>query len=238
MEQQHRCRLESLVGVDRAMNRLRKTLKSEHAWGNTVVVVTSDNGYLLGHHRVRQGKILSYEESIRVPLAMRVPPRYLDAAKPPSNVSAPVANIDLSPTLLDFAHADSCKHGGRCRTMDGRSARPLLEADSGWPQDRGLLIEAPCGFDAIRTPGYDYVEYRGEPETGGPFDECSELGEPEYELYDLDADPFELDNLYSGEPPPALLPTITDLGGRLEDLRSCAGVEGRDPAPPGGDWCE
>ncbi|MFL5870325.1 MAG: hypothetical protein ACJ75R_04535, partial [Solirubrobacterales bacterium] len=122
-----------------------------------------------------------------------------------------------------------------------------------WPAQRGILSQAgnrSCGtkptpgsgikneFDAVRTRNQLYVELnRRNPETGA----CDR---PEYELYDLKKDPYELRNLAvnpSRRQPSALQAGLAD---RLHRLVECAGVADRDRPTPGGDygpdrpWCE
>ena len=123
--------------------------------------------------------------------------------------------------------------------MDGRSLVPLLRGDtSAWPQDRGILIELrqgnPCRYEAIRTPGNMYAEYVEE------VDPATGTCEPstQKELYDLQSDPFELTNLDppGGDTDPSSLEL--ELQERLEELRGCSGIQGRDPAPPRGRYCD
>src|SRR4051794_8258030 len=67
------CRLASMRAVDRGVRRIVRALRREHELKNTAILYTSDNGYLLGQHRL-EGKIAPYEDSLHVPLIMRVPP--------------------------------------------------------------------------------------------------------------------------------------------------------------------
>ena len=138
-----------------------------------MIVFTSDNGYFFGEHRIPEGKLFFYEPSIRVPLLVRGPGIPAGVTR-----SSLVANIDLAPTLLDLAQA------APLRTMDGRSLVPLLHGDPP-ATDRAVLLEV-GGLEGeglqsfgVRTPRYAYFELR----TG------------RRELYDLVADPFEMNNL-------------------------------------------
>jgi N-acetylglucosamine-6-sulfatase len=235
--QRYRCRLASLPAVDRGIGRILDALAKADELDNTVIVVTSDNGFFLGEHRLALGKNLPYEEAIRVPLVMRLPPS-LGQVPPGSTIHEPVANIDLAPTLLELAGAKPCISSLQCRVMDGRSLMPLLHGEtSAWPPDRGILIELRqgivCRYEAIRTPRYVYAEYVEEIKPGTGTCEPTD----ERELYDLQADPFELNNL---EPPGGPTPAAveSELEQRLEELRPCSGIEGRDPQPPRGRFCE
>jgi arylsulfatase A-like enzyme len=209
-----------------------------------VFIFTSDNGYMEGQHRISSGKTLPYEESTKVPLVIRLPPMYLSGATQPAQVADPVANIDLTATILDLANARPCTAGGKCRVLDGRSLLGLARGrPRDWPTDRGLLVEyegrareAVCSFSAIRVPDRSYVEY------SSVWNRDAKECEPTraVELYDLRADPFELDNLcFAGKSENC--PTDQrqlDLQTRLQRLRDCAGIEGRDQRVQGRPFCE
>ncbi len=207
MERQIRCRLASLQYVDRAVAEMVESLRDAGELENTLIVFTSDNGMLLGEHRIRGSKIYPYEESIRVPLMMRGPRMPSAGAE-----ERPVANIDLAPTILDAAGV------APGRVMDGTS---LLDAPA--PQ-RDLVIEnyiddaTHTPYSGVRTARYLYAEY-----TGGAK-----------ELYDLQWDPYELDNR-AGDP--GYGPTEAWLANRLGQLRDCSGPAcrtwtGTAPDPP------
>jgi N-acetylglucosamine-6-sulfatase len=243
LTRRHRCRLASLREVDRGIKQLVRAFEREDELGRTVFVVTGDNGYFLGEHRLRRGKGLPYEESIRQPLAIRVPGTYLGGLSAAPATAEPVANVDLAPTLLELAGAEPCRPNGDCRTLDGRSLIPLIDGTGPWPSDRGILIEyespfrgsgrkgegGSCEYAAIRPPGELYGEHTEifEPE----LNRCVPAREVEH--YDLDADPYQLDNLF----PPfgqALAERQAALAARLDSLRRCSGrpVDQVPGAPP------
>jgi arylsulfatase A-like enzyme len=234
IETDYRCRLASLVDVDRGVAQIYKRIKRAGDLANTVFIFTSDNGFFQGQHRIVKGKGLPYEEAIRVPMIVKLPKR-LGGDAAPATASEPVASIDIAPTILDLASADPCRTQGKCRVMDGRSMLPLLEGQSGeWPADRGIAIESddanhvPCSYVSIRTTRYLYAEYDQRPGSGT----CGPASDQERELYDLGADPFETENL---DPQPA---TEAPLESRLDSLRDCSGIDGRDPAQGDADHCE
>ncbi|MGH2634950.1 MAG: sulfatase family protein [Actinomycetota bacterium] len=191
----------SLLSVDRAVADVLDALDRTGRLENTIVVLTSDNGFQLGEHRwVR--KEAPYEESIRVPLVVR-----WDAAgwTTPVTHGALALNIDLAPTIAEAT--------GLRVEADGRSLLPVFdERMAGWRRDfliEHLEHETPVPtYCAVRTEGAKYVRYS----TG------------EEELYDLAADPFELENL-AGEPARSV--ELAALRARLRAL--CV------PAPPGFD---
>src|SRR6185436_8531402 len=110
----YRARLESLLAVDDLVERLVGVLAETGQLDRTVIIFTSDNGFLLGEHRIPDGKLLPYEESIRVPLIVRGGGFPAD-----STALQPVANIALAPTIVALT-------GARARRqMDGRPLLPL-----------------------------------------------------------------------------------------------------------------
>lgn len=233
MRAAYRCALASLGSVDEGVKELVGVLEEEELLEDTVVIFTSDNGFFYGEHRIPGSKSLPYEESIHMPLLIRVP----ESVRGPERVRAvgqQVANIDLAPTILDLANAEPCGSSG-CRTMDGRSLVPLLQGRNGFPSDRAVVVELTqgkdtvkptlsCSYQGLRTTRTLYVEHTSVPR---PSDRSCEPA-LEVERYDLRSDPFELENL--GEDPA--------LAARLETLRDCAGIAGRDPLPSGGAYCE
>ena len=201
----YRARSESLLAVDEMMQNIADTLRAKGELKNTVIMFTSDNGFFHGEHRVRQGKVRLYEESIRVPLLMRGPgiPRG-------KTRSQPVGNIDLAPTIADIADAKPQ------RRFDGRTLIPLAE-DGLFSPGRAIGLEAffnsdadddpeapPTNYQAVRTDRYVYAEY----------------GTGEQELYDLYTDPYELQSLHSA---PGLEPVKGALDRLLARTANCAG---------------
>jgi len=245
IQRHYQCDLESLVGVDRTVKKIWAALGKTGERDNTVFVFTSDNGYFFGEHRLPSSKFRVYEEALRVPLVIRVPQTLL-GGPPVAQVDQPVANIDLAPTLLELAGAEPCVPGAGCRVMDGRSLLDLMRGDaSSWPPDRGIVTEfkekgvpselsASCAFFGVRTATSIYVEHPLIPDEAGTACKPSD----EAELYDLQSDPFELQNLFPAEPGSPAAQTEQALKTRLADLRNCAGIQGRDPEPSNGHYCE
>jgi N-acetylglucosamine-6-sulfatase len=200
----YRAQLESLLAVDDAVDDVVRALGKTGERNNTLLVFTSDNGYYHGQHRIKQGKVIPYEPAIRVPLVMRGPGVVRDAGS-----GALVSNIDLAPTILDFAGA------APLRVPDGRSLRPLL-ANPAAAWENEVLLESGGASDAIhrrgvRTPEWKYVEWIN----------SGTLAVEAVELYDLVADPDELVNR-AGDP--AYVSTQNELAARLATLRTCAGA--------------
>ena len=245
----HGCSLASLASVDRAIARVHREVRQAGELENTVFVFTSDNGFYAGEHRIPVSKQNPYEEGIRVPMVWSAPRELV--GRSPQTINLPVANIDVPATILDFADASPCasKHRSDCRTLDGRSLRPLLRGrESAWPDDRAVVVELDrgkspvesdgraCDYTGVRTTSGILLEHRGyiDPAQGGA---CVPI--LEYELYDLGADPFQLANLHTSVTGAAPSLLETDLAQRLGKLADCKGIKGRDPKPTGGRaWCE
>jgi N-acetylglucosamine-6-sulfatase len=239
------CALASLVGVDRGVARVFNAVKKAGELRKTVFIYISDNGQFFGEHRLFNGKVLPYEEALHMPLVIRMPKRYRDGAPRTDTSREAVANIDLAPTLLDLAHGEPCPPGGQCRVMDGRSLMPLMSSKGGWPAKRGMLTEyhvstprtyATCHFAGIRTGNTIYVEHYSVVDLSTR--NCDRT--LQVERYDLKDDPQELKNVCHAGLPTRCPPSArqADLQRRLQLLRVCAGIQGRDPRVNGRPYCE
>lgn len=242
LDRRYRCTLQSLVGLDRGVRRMVQTVKRSGEMGNTVFIFLTDNGYLFGEHRVKDGKARFYEPSIRTPLILRLPKRFGDTSGVKSD--ATVASVDLAPTILDLARAEPCIHGDRrCRRMDGRSVMPAALGDESAFANRGIVIEmderdpgdpraTSCAFSAIRTSEAVYAEHTSVPD---PRDGICQPGLVK-EMYDLANDPQQLENVAQSNDP-RIAALRTQLEARLHRLQDCTGVAGRDK-PKSRPFCE
>ena len=165
--------LRSLRSVDQAVERLLDALAETGRLEDTVVVFTSDNGMLLGEHRLI-GKQAPYEESIRVPLVIRFD-RLVTASRTESRQAL---NVDIAPTLAALA-------GVAAPRAEGRSLAPLLLNRSVAWRGEFLVESLNAGpnpavptYCAVRGRRYVYVAY----------------GTREEELYDLAVDSDQLVN--------------------------------------------
>jgi len=171
----------TILGVDENLGRVLQTLDDLKLTENTIVVYTTDNGFFLGEHHFFD-KRLMYEPSIRIPMLMRYPA----AVKAGMEINEMVLNVDLAPTLLDLAGVKVPDD------MHGRSWKPLLQGKKvAW---RKSFLYEYYEFPAVhmvrknrgvRTERWKYIHYFEEPQ--------------EFELYDLQNDPNEMNNLY-GDP--------------------------------------
>lgn len=150
---------------------------------STVVVVTSDHGDMLGEHGLWY-KMAPFEDSVRVPLLVRAPGRFA-----PSRVGRTVSLIDLLPTFAELAGADVPPGAGS-------SLVGLLSGDGdGWPDQAVIEYLA----EGVRAPQLTLVRGRWK------LVHCP--GDADL-LFDLDADPHELDDR-AGDP--ALAPLRQSL---------------------------
>jgi N-acetylglucosamine-6-sulfatase len=231
MDSAWRCQLGALWAVDQGIAAIVDALDESGALDSTIIVFVSDNGFFYGEHRRTNDKRIPLEPALRVPMAIRLPPA-MDADRGAS-VDQLVSNVDLAPTLLDYAGTrELCVTNHECRTMDGRSLRPLLEGDSeSWPDDRGIPIELDdsFGYEALRTPSALYVELTAA--HGAPLNYRS------HEVYDLVEDPDELQNVAHSRDPDDLR-LRRSMVRRLRSLSACAGIQGRDDRTGSRAFCE
>ncbi len=225
----YQCELASLLAVDRAVGQINRTIAQAHLTADTYVIFTSDNGYMHGEHRIRAEKVQPYEEALKVPLVIRGP-----AISPGQEIAAPVANVDLAPTIIDLAGIDV--PADVARPLDGVSLAPYTYGRA--EPDRAILIEskrpprlaADGIFEApswvgVRTARYVYVEhYRAQaPSLEQGFGLPIGAGTlSDTELYDLADDPYELRSRHAD---PAYAATRTSLAEALAQLRSCSGAD-------------
>jgi N-acetylglucosamine-6-sulfatase len=210
-----RQRAEAVYVLDRQVGRLVATLKKTGEWNNTVLMFTSDNGYFLGEHRKRTGKIKAHEPSLRVPFLVTGP-----GMRTAQKRYDPISTVDISATIVDIANARPP------RTADGTSRWPvMLGGDQGWT--------VPVVTEAIKST-------RGRRTAPGFTDPRSSIGlrtarysftiyqNAEGELYDLLADPAEMSNKYKSA-------AYRDVRAELTDqwwaFKNCSGASCRAALP-------
>jgi len=190
-----RDRAESMLSVDDLIGSIYQSVAEKNLIDKTVFIFTSDNGYMFGEHR-QMGKIIPYEESIRVPLIIRVP------GLEKQTINNLVTNNDLAPTITDLAGIDPDI------PFDGFSLLPILKNSKNNLRER-FLIEIPHqgGFiNAIRTNELLYLEYDGKHNYT--------------EFYDLKKDPYQLNNDYNCSST-ICLQQIATLQKTLSELKHC-----------------
>jgi len=215
LDARYRQSLQSMAAVNDMLEDLVAALRKAGKLENTYIFFASDNGYLMGQHRIQKGKNVVYEESIKVPLVVRGP-----GVPAGGQHSEMVLNNDLAPTFADLAGVKPPD------SVDGRSFAPLLDGDRSndpWRSasevqswKKGGDSEGKPNYRAVRTPESLYVEYSS----------------GERELYDLNKDPYQLESVQDD---PAYADEKASLRSQLDALKDCAGQECREAenASPG-----
>ena len=181
-----------IASVDESIGRLLDYLEESGLAENTMVVYTSDQGFFLGEHGWFDKRFM-YEESLRMPLVVQLP----GTVEPGSTNSDLVSNLDFAPTFLALAGLDAPAD------MQGESLKPLLSGKTpdGWRESVYYhYYEYPAVHQAkrhygVRTIGYKLMHF---------YDDIDA-----WELYDLEKDPNELNNVYDD-------PGYTDIAAELK----------------------
>ncbi|MFI2856587.1 sulfatase-like hydrolase/transferase [Paenibacillus sp. JSM ZJ436] len=167
--------------LDEALGRLLDALKSLNMLENTIILFTSDHG---NHFKTRNGeyKRSCHESSIRVPTAI-YGPGFMGGGQ----IRDLVSLVDLPPTLLDAVGIKVPSD------MQGMSIVPLVyRRIADWPKEVLVQISESMIGRAIRTDRWKYCVV--DPNTNGSERAGSDCYEEAF-LYDLQADPYELNNL-------------------------------------------
>src|SRR4051794_34258918 len=198
VDAKYRQRARSLRAVDDALGAITDALAASGRLASTYVVFTSDNGFELGPHRIGGQKSTPYEETVRMPLYVRGP-----GVRAGIVLRHMVGNVDLAPTFA--AWAGTTMPG----VIDGRSFASLLRPGApgpgawrqAYPLDQLSRVGIPS-WQGVRTRRYTYVEYA----TG------------ERELYDDNADPYQLRN-FAATADPGLLARLARRTAALADCK-------------------
>lgn len=174
----------AICSLDEEIASLLKTLESQGRLKNTLVIITSDHGEMLGEHGIFDHGNSLYEQVLRVPLIMSMPAQLPRATR----VEVPVSHVDLSATILDVARvpqrdalAGRSLAGLWRQNPEGVQTSPVLaevshapfaETPDNWPVKKGWLM-------AMRDAQWKLIVHQ----------------DGRRELYDLQKDPGELRNL-------------------------------------------
>lgn len=191
--------------IDDNMGLLDACLSGEGLRDNTIVVFLSDHGELAGSHGLL-GKAQPWEESVGVPLIAAGP-----GVAPGRLSGLPVCTEDLFPTLLGLA-------GGGDAALPGLSLAPLMRGGTEPARD-GVLLE----FVTETRAGRDYYAetWRGIRTRRHKYTVLGDhSGAKPWQLFDLQADPFEQSNLVEED---SAAPIAADLHQRLAKLLAKAG---------------
>jgi N-acetylglucosamine-6-sulfatase len=247
--------LNSLVSVDEGVKEIVDELGALHRLRNTYIIFTSDNGFFFGQHRLVGGKFLAYEPSTHLPLIIRGPgikpgstsgqlvstidiaPTILELAE-----VAPDKSIDgfsLVPYLKDpslrsrrpllfesfvqtndveddgnAAPAESAERAaaGPARGKLGIATTSRKSGTAGEPAAHASVVAPPKNYYGIRLGPYKYIEWP----------------DGEKELYDINKDPYELNNIVRD---PNYFPIRAFLHTELERLETCSGRTCQEVSP-------
>ena len=173
--------LRTIQSIDDGVGEVLDYLDENGLSENTVVVYTSDQGFYLGEHGWFDKRFM-YEESFRTPILMRYP-REISAG---AQFDELVQNLDFAPTLLDYAGVNIPDD------MQGESFRKIIRGEASQWRDAiyYTYYEYPSVHRVkrhygIRTDRYKLIHFYYDVD--------------EWELYDLDNDPAEMNNVYDDE---------------------------------------
>jgi N-acetylglucosamine-6-sulfatase len=238
-------RLETLLAVDDAIQKIINQLSAEGQLANTYLIFTSDNGFMQGQNRLHQGKFAPYEPSIKVPLLIRGP-----GIPPGGQPRALVWNGDITATILNIANATAgLPQDGRsllpyARDPNLRSTRPILieTGPPGATNEPGTPVSAASGN---RVRFSKYVKNLDQDRTAqiaraivAPRYRAIRTGryllvkyaDSSRELYDLKNDPLQLKSSYKDS---RYFPVRKYLLKQLKALVLCKGADcSRDIAKP------
>lgn len=170
-----------VTGVDEQIGRVLKTLKDEGLYDNTIVVITSDHGEMMGSHGL-MSKNIWYEESINVPFIIRWPERLRGGQKSDLMISP----TDIMPTLLNMMGVTD----GMPSNLDGKDLSSLILENKG-DEPKSVMYyfieegQPASGHRGLRTKRYTYVVTldRNDAER--------------HVLFDNQEDPYQLKNIAS-----------------------------------------
>lgn len=241
-------RMESMLSIDvmvgKVITAMDQSIASHSVTRDTLVVFTSDNGYLLGQHRLGN-KIPAYEESIRVPLLIRT-----NSTPASSRTSDKLAvNIDLAPTILDYAGVNYTQtfisnDTTDVLTMDGRSLKPIIGNTN--PVWRDWFIIEQRAVRAVNNSGQidykwwdvpDFTAVRtridGSTAWGNQLlvqydsNQFPNNLDTQREHYNITNDLLELTNLMVAPPTITHTQTVNVLQWAMDGLKTCAGARCR-----------
>lgn len=170
-----RNRQRMLASVEEGVGQILASLEKTGQLDNTLIVFTSDHGYFYGEHGLSVERRLAYEETIRIPLLIRYP-RLIPVGTVREDF---VLSIDFAPTFLELGGGKTT-HPLHGRSLFDRTA-PRKSFLIEYYSDRVFERMQNMGYQAVRTAQWKYIHY-------------TDL-EGMDELYDLTADPYEMQNV-------------------------------------------
>ena len=262
-----------LRDVDRHMMKLIHSLEETGQMDNTIIFMISDHGEMLGQQGSR-GKIVSWEESIRVPTLV-----YHPDLKDKKLCNSVISNIDIVPTLLEFTGLSKSELRDKHPELKGNSYAELVEnvnydnirdkeghlihgvqiipavfevaekfrltgiAEGFYEKTKAFMTKGnflpdfapPLNYKGVVDKKYKFLRFFSPRQNNIPsnFDELTKYNS-DYQLYDLENDPFEMNDLAKDENNRKLLMSMNDKCNRLADKE--IGLENHVIHLPGPDW--
>lgn len=210
--------LRCVKGVDDNVKKVIEYLKAEGLYENTVIMYTGDQGFYLGEHNFID-KRWGYEEGMRMPFIVRYP----KTIKAGSTTDAITENVDFAPTIVDFAGADIPD------VMQGKSFKTILETGkepNNWKKSAYYHYQLYMAHHfnpahiGIRTKKYKLLLFYG-----ATIKSDTPNTPPAWELYDLEKDPTEDNNIYND---PNYAKIVSSLKAELKALRETYKVDGSE----------
>ncbi len=214
--------LRCVASIDDNLSRVLDYLDENGLAENTIVIYSSDQGFFLGEHGFFDKRFM-YEESLRMPFLVRYP-KEIKAGSVNEDI---ITNVDFAETFLDYAGLSIPEE------MQGRSLRPLFQGNTpeDWPESMYYrfwlhrLHYNGAAHYGVRTQRYKLIFYYGLG-LGAPGS-LNDPTPPEWELFDLEKDPMEMNNVYND---PTYADIVTELKAELERLKEL--YEDTDEAYP------
>ncbi|MCL2651038.1 MAG: sulfatase [Candidatus Azobacteroides sp.] len=197
-----------ISSVDDNVGRLIDYLQHNGLWENTIVIYTSDQGFMMGEHGWFDKRWI-YEQTFRAPFIISYPAGLSPSL--PKEMSAMIQSIDYAPTFLDYAGVEIPSD------IQGVSLRPLLEGRT----DRA--------HDAVYYHFYEYPAFHAVKRHYGCRTDRYKIAHfyydiDEWELYDLQNDPMEMHNLYDN-------PAFSDVQNMMLDKLKELQIRYNEPDP-------
>lgn len=210
--------LRCIYSIDENVGRILDYLDENGLADDTIIVYTSDQGFFLGEHTWYDKRYM-YEESLRMPMLMRYPREIA----PGTIMEDIVTNVDFAATFCDYAGATPHP------LNQGRSFREVVRGNVplDWPKamyyrywEHDDPFHSACAHYGIRTERYKLICYYAD-SLGLKYSGSDEYP-MEWEMFDLESDPTEMNNLFGK-------PEYKDLQERLTqelyELQSSVGDE-------------
>ena len=220
--------------VDRQVGKMLDALRATGQLDNTIIVFTSEHGEMAGDHGMLEKRSM-YEEASRVPLLIRLP------GSESKRIEGSVSLVDLVPTLLDLSDTSDDEQPASAQLLgDGFAPTPSAVDPSRWPMQGKSLITVLNGEDDLSNNDV-FVQWNGMGDRNLGTAEINRMASMHWrtvitpdrwklnlcpadqcELYDLNTDPHEMNNLYDD---PTHRDRIRDMAARIRIWQAATGDE-------------